>query len=70
LSTEERTWRDAGFARAGPTWRAGKQGYVLCIGDGGPQQAGTVMLIVTATDTARRVAAIADAGFGQMVLVP
>jgi hypothetical protein len=36
----------------------------------GPQQNGTVMLIATATDTARRVATTAGGSFGQMVLVP
>jgi hypothetical protein len=48
----------------------GKRAYGLCIGSGGPQQNGTVMLIATATDTARRVATTAGASFGQMVLVP
>jgi YVTN family beta-propeller protein len=48
----------------------GKRAYVLCTGDGGPQQTGAVMLIVTAADTARMVAAIAGAGFGEMVLAP
>jgi hypothetical protein len=52
-------------------YHAGREAaYVLCTGDGGPQQTGAVMLIVTAADTARMVAAIAGAGFGQMVLAP
>lgn len=48
----------------------GKRAYVLCTGSGGPQQDGTVMVITTATDAVRRVATIAGASFGQMVLVP
>ncbi|MGH3257664.1 MAG: YncE family protein, partial [Streptosporangiaceae bacterium] len=48
----------------------GKRAYVLCVGSGGRQQNGTVLLIATATDTARRVATIAGATFGQMVLAP
>ena len=48
----------------------GKRAYVLCIGSGGPQQDGTVMVITTATDAVRGVATIAGASFGQMVLVP
>jgi hyaluronoglucosaminidase len=48
----------------------GKRAYVLCLGGGGPQQAGLVRVIFTTTNTTGRAARVAGAGFGQMVLVP